>query len=148
MKLSVTCCWFSHKQRDDDNRMWNTTVIVKNFSLQVWIFWDLTFTTDDKSKDKNKCISMHHEKIASTFLKKCEEDKNWDKNKSILMYQGKKSSSFLKKCGKVSGNTHHFWNQFLHDLLYTKLFVCVKISSRSRPFLYKAHATLTKKNEW
>ena len=47
---------------------------------------------------------MHHEKIASTFLKKCEEDKNCDKNKSILMYQGKKSSSFLKKCGKVSGN--------------------------------------------
>ena len=44
---------------------------------------------------------MHHEKIASTFLKKCEEDKKWkEKNKSILLYQGENMSTFLKKCGK------------------------------------------------
>ena len=44
---------------------------------------------------------MHHEKIASTFLKKCEEDKKWkEKNKSILLYQGENMSTFLKKCRK------------------------------------------------
>ena len=60
---------------------------------------------------------MHHEKIASTFLKKCEEDKKWkEKNKSILLYQGENMSTFLKKCRKKKSgiSANKMW-QFGHD---------------------------------
>ena len=39
---------------------------------------------------------MHHEKIASTFLKKCGEDKKWKDKKSILIINGKLHRHFLK----------------------------------------------------
>ena len=60
---------------------------------------------------------MHHEKIASTFLKKCEEDKKWkEKNKSILLYQGENMSTFLKKMRKEKSgiSANKMW-QFGHD---------------------------------
>ena len=68
---------------------------------------------------------MHHEKIASTFLK-CGEDKKWKDKKSILIIKGK-HRRFLKNAGMkkvLSLCDHHFINQFFHDLLYTKVFGC------------------------
>ena len=62
--------------------LWYLTTVISTAQKISLSDYSSLFTTD-KSKNKNKYILMHHEKIASTFLKKCEDKKRKDKNLAV-----------------------------------------------------------------